>query len=151
MLFLGSPIEVAHCGWRSAGTRLIGSFDSSGQTRTASTLALRADSSALCSPGMITHRRTRTPPQVDQRQHARMGGATCLLSSQSEGASDTHHIVDDRDGFREALNPSRDLLPDGLVALPDGQISDPPCHLLVQPRLQKYSGFPKTQITSISL
>src|SRR6202022_4718897 len=28
------------------------------------------------------------------------------------------------DGFREALNPSYDLLPDGLFDLPDGQISD---------------------------
>jgi hypothetical protein len=52
-------------------------------------------------------------------------------SSQSEGGSDTHHVLDDRDGFREALNPSCDLLPDGLFDLPDGQISktlsSPPC------------------------
>ena len=37
--------------------------------------------------------------------------------------SDTHHVRDDRDGFREALNPSYDRLPDGLFDLPDGQIS----------------------------
>jgi hypothetical protein len=46
-----------------------------------------------------------------------MGGATCPLGSQSEGASDTHHAADERNGFREALNPSRDLFPDGPVCL----------------------------------
>jgi hypothetical protein len=56
-------------------------------------------------------------------------------------------MLDDGDGFREALNPSYDLLPDGLFDLPDGQISDSPCHLHVQPLLQKYSDFPKTQIS----
>jgi hypothetical protein len=37
---------------------------------------------------------------------------------------DTHHVLDDSDGFREALNPSYDLLPDGRFNLPDGQITD---------------------------
>src|ERR1700738_2379991 len=39
----------------------------------------------------------------------------------AEGASDTHHDLDGRDGFRGKLNPSCDLLPDGLFNLPDGQ------------------------------
>jgi hypothetical protein len=56
-------------------------------------------------------------------------------------------VLDDGDGFREALNPSWNPLPDGLFDVPDGQISEG----AVQPRLQKYSDFPKTQITSISL
>src|ERR1700726_1137065 len=43
-------------------------------------------------------------------------------------------------GFRERLNPSC------RSDLPDGRRADFP----VQPLLQKYSGFPKTQITSIS-
>ena len=34
--------------------------------------------------------------------------------------SDTHHDPNDGDGFREALNPSYDLLPDGLFEMPDG-------------------------------
>jgi hypothetical protein len=34
--------------------------------------------------------------------------------------SDTHHVQDNGDGFREGLNPSYDLLPDGLFDLPDG-------------------------------
>jgi hypothetical protein len=38
--------------------------------------------------------------------------------------SDTHHVPADGDGFREGLNPSYDLLPDGLFELPDGQITD---------------------------
>jgi len=40
--------------------------------------------------------------------------------------SDTHHVPDDGDGFREGLNPSYDLLPDGLSELPDGQITEFP-------------------------
>ena len=61
--------------------------------------------------------------------------------------SDTHHVLDDGDGFREALNPSYDLSPDGLFDLPDGQIIEFP----VQPLLQKYSASRSTQIRSISL
>jgi hypothetical protein len=34
----------------------------------------------------------------------------------AEGGSDTHHVVVDRDGFREALNPSYGLLPDGQIS-----------------------------------
>jgi hypothetical protein len=30
--------------------------------------------------------------------------------------SDTHHVLGDGDGFREGLNPSYDLLPEGLFA-----------------------------------
>ena len=30
--------------------------------------------------------------------------------AKEEGGSVTHHVRDDRDGFREALNPSYDLL-----------------------------------------
>ena len=37
------------------------------------------------------------------------------------------------------------------LLLPDGQISGRARELLVQPHLQKYSGFPKTQITLITL
>lgn len=46
---------------------------------------------------------------------------------------------------REATHPC-DLLPDGPFDLTGGQITDLP----VQPPLQKYSGFPKTQITFMS-
>jgi hypothetical protein len=35
-------------------------------------------------------------------------------------------VLNDGDGFREALNRSCDLSPDGLFDLPDGQISDLP-------------------------
>ena len=61
--------------------------------------------------------------------------------------SDTHHVLDDGDGFREGLNPSYDLLSDGLFELPDGQITEFP----VEPLVQKYSYFHPTQIKSISL
>jgi hypothetical protein len=54
-------------------------------------------------------------------------------SSTSEGGSDTHHVLDNGDGFREALNPSCDLLPDGLFDLPDGQISDSPVTCVSSP------------------
>jgi hypothetical protein len=47
--------------------------------------------------------------------------------------SDTHHALDDGDGFREGLNPSYDL--------PDGQISEN----RVQPCLQKYFCFSEMQ------
>ena len=47
--------------------------------------------------------------------------------------SDTHHDVDHRDGFREALKPSYDLLPGGQFDLPDGQISDPPVICMSSP------------------
>jgi hypothetical protein len=50
-------------------------------------------------------------------------------STASIGGSDTHPVVNDRNGFGEALDPSRDLLPDGLFDLPDGQISDTPLSL----------------------
>ena len=33
-----------------------------------------------------------------------MIGATCPPNSQTKDGSDTHHVVDDGDGFREALN-----------------------------------------------
>ena len=52
--------------------------------------------------------------------------------------SDTHHVPDDGDGFREGLNPSYDLLPDGLSDWPDGQITEFP----VQPPLQQNSASP---------
>jgi hypothetical protein len=55
-------------------------------------------------------------------------------------------VVDDRDGFREALKPFCDLLSDGLFDLPDGQITEFP----VQSHLQKYSASPQTQIKFIS-
>src|SRR3982074_3116302 len=45
----------------------------------------------------------------------------------------TSFIGCDGDGFRAALNPSCDLLPDGLVDLPDGQISDSPVTCLSSP------------------
>src|SRR3984893_7029517 len=38
--------------------------------------------------------------------------------------SDTHHVPDGGDGFRGGLNPSYDLLPDGLSEWPDGQITE---------------------------
>jgi hypothetical protein len=63
--------------------------------------------------------------------------------------SDTHHDVDDRDGFREALKPSYDLLPGGQFDLPDGQISRPAGNLPVQPHWQKYFCFPEPQIKTI--
>ena len=62
-----------------------------------------------------------------------------MLDGWSE--SDTHHALDDGDGFRVGLNPSYDL-PDGLIDLPDGQISEN----RVQPPLQKYFCFSETQI-----
>jgi hypothetical protein len=40
-------------------------------------------------------------------------------SSKSEGGSDTHHVLNDGDGFREGLNPSY-----ASADLPDGQITD---------------------------
>jgi hypothetical protein len=53
--------------------------------------------------------------------------------AKAEGGSDTHHVLDDHDGFREALDPSCDPLPDGLFDLPDGQISDLPVTCLSSP------------------
>jgi hypothetical protein len=54
----------------------------------------------------------------------RMGGANGSRECAPDNKlRDTHHVRDDRDRFREALNPSWDLLPDGLLDLPDGQIS----------------------------
>jgi hypothetical protein len=35
--------------------------------------------------------------------------------------SDTHHVLDDGDGLREVLNPSYNLLPDGLFGCPTGK------------------------------
>jgi hypothetical protein len=43
-----------------------------------------------------------------------MGGAH--PRSQSEGGSDTHHAQNERDGFREGLNPSS-FVSDGFLAL----------------------------------
>src|SRR5260370_21122586 len=54
------------------------------------------------------------------------------------GRSDTHPFLNG-DGFREGLNP-----PTRPMILPDGQISD----FAVQPRFQKYSASPLTQIKS---
>jgi hypothetical protein len=63
---------------------------------------------ATCSPKLAERPR---PPKLAERRR------------KAEGASDTHHDLDGRDGFRGKLNPSCDLLPDGLFNLPDGQIS----------------------------
>jgi hypothetical protein len=41
-----------------------------------------------------------------------MGGATASAEARRakvEGGSDTHHVRNDRDGFREELNPSYEL------------------------------------------
>src|SRR5260221_12630354 len=63
---------------------------------------------AMCSPKLAERPR---PPKLAERRRT------------AEGGSDTHRVLDDRDGFRGKLNPSCDLLPDGLFNLPDGQIS----------------------------
>jgi hypothetical protein len=50
-----------------------------------------------------------------------MGGATGSREcAPDDKLRDTHHVPDDSDGFREGLNPSCDLLLDGLSELPDG-------------------------------
>ena len=38
-----------------------------------------------------------------------------------EGGSDTHHVLEDGDGFCEGLNSSCDLLPDRLIECPTGK------------------------------
>jgi hypothetical protein len=53
--------------------------------------------------------------------------------------SDTHHVLDDSDGFREGLNPSYDLLP-------DRQITE----FLVHPFSQKYFTSPIGRNTFIT-
>ena len=64
-----------------------------------------------------------------------------MLDGWSE--SDTHHAPDDGDGFRVGLNPSYDL-PDGLIDLPDGQIS-PSAEFLSSPSRKNISVFPKSK------
>ena len=81
------------------------------------------------------------------QSEARRATASAEARRAKEGSgSDTHHVVDDRDGFREALKPTYDLLPGGQFDLPDGQISDPPVILPVQPHLQKYFCFSEMKI-----
>jgi hypothetical protein len=65
--------------------------------------------------------------------------------------SDTHHALDHGDGFREALNPSCDLLPDELFDVPDEQINDSACHSPVQSCLQTYFRFSEMQISLYDL
>jgi hypothetical protein len=70
-----------------------------------------------------------------------MGGAAAsaeVCRATAESGSDSHHDVDEREGFREALNPS--------YGLPDGQISSPLQLWRVQPLLQKYFCFSEMQI-----
>jgi hypothetical protein len=54
-----------------------------------------------------------------------MGGANGSREcAPDDKLRDTHHDPNDGDGFREALNPSNDLLPDGQITW---AIYRPPC------------------------
>ena len=70
-----------------------------------------------------------------------MGGANGSRErAPDDKLRDTHHLLNDGDGFREGLNSSYKS-----ADLPDGQITD----LAVQPLREKYSASRSTQIKSI--
>ena len=65
--------------------------------------------------------------------------------AKAEGASDTHHVLDGRDGFRESsTHPAISCMTGCLMCL-TGKSVDLVGDWPVQPRLQKYFCFSETQ------